>query len=276
MARHVFSLILATKLIWDTVLHRVKVAELLAPRFCLSISKCPTFLLPSADRATCPTGIVTAVPSATSFWNLLASANGGQRWEMISRELLQALLGQQKTHPPFPSTRDQLTEPQEKLPFILKIQAYTSHFLFHVLSNATRKEFPKELLLCIYVFPLNFDLSQIIVDRKDDMFCREILYIVKILVLKRSKWSFVLYKILKNNVLQNFNTHKKEHIKVQNIPVDQIWVLGCCYLFQGKQTFRISTFLPDSKQTKFWQSCLFYGEMRKLFRAWLCQASPRK
>lgn len=44
----------------------------------------------------------------------------------------------------------------------------------------------------------------------------------------------------------------------QNPSIDQIWGWGCAYLFQGKYTFKIPTFLHDSKQTKFWQPCLFF------------------
>lgn len=117
------------------------------------------------------------------------------------------------------------------------------------------RKFPKNYYCACVFFPESFDLSHIIVDRKDDMFSTEIYYIVKILALSFQNEQFCL----KNTVLQNLYTHGKDSVTHQNqsTSVDQIWVLGCWYLFQGKQTFKISTFLPDSKQTKFWQSCLF-------------------
>lgn len=92
-------------------------------------------------------------------------------------------------------------------------------------------------------------------------------------------WSFQNEQFcLKNTVLQNLYTHEKDSVthQNQNTSVDQICVLGCWYLFQGKQTFKISTFLPDSKQTKFWQSCLFFSETWRLFHTWLCQAPVRQ
>lgn len=81
-------------------------------------SNASTFLHFSADKATHPTGTVTVVPSATSFWRLLSNGVSGGRY---SWEFPQMLLGQKKVHLPLPPTRDQLPEPQEELPLILKI-----------------------------------------------------------------------------------------------------------------------------------------------------------
>lgn len=78
-------------------------------------SNASTFHHSSADKATRPTGTVTVVPSATSSWKLLSTS------VRYSWECPQMLLGQQKVHLPLPPTREQLTEPQEELPLILKI-----------------------------------------------------------------------------------------------------------------------------------------------------------
>lgn len=97
-------------------------------------------------------------------------------------------------------------------------------------------------------------------------------------------WSFQNEQFqLKNIVLQDCNTYKKESImdQNQNPSIDQIWGWGCGYLFQSKYTFKIPTFLHDSKQTKFWQPCLFFfffwrGKTWRLLPSWLSQSSMKK
>lgn len=88
-------------------------------------SNASTFLHSPADKATCPTGTVTVVPSATSFWRLLSVGlvvgDAPENCPKCCWDSRRSI---------FPS--HQLTEPQEELPLILKIHwSITSPFLLY-------------------------------------------------------------------------------------------------------------------------------------------------